>query len=160
MTSEPPSAPATNDRGADAALALGHRLVLRRHSPTAARHGSRVSTFPQRVSVLRAASNGLHIVQRWLQKHEVDCPLIEGGYKALRQTAIQATGNWRKNRAQLAAVRAAAKRNWYGKQWPTAWIWKGSRASSRLTYLLARTRARPPAQRGPVWRKLAVGAEN
>lgn len=32
-----------------------------------------------------------HIVQRWLHDAGIDYPLVEGGYKALRQTAIQAT---------------------------------------------------------------------
>ncbi|SPX56139.1 tRNA 2-selenouridine synthase [Klebsiella pneumoniae] len=32
-----------------------------------------------------------HIVQQWLKEAGVDYPLIVGGYKALRQAAIQAT---------------------------------------------------------------------
>ena len=47
-----------------------------------------------RYSLLRPWRSGgqrSHIVQSWLHAAGIDYPLVEGGYKALRQTAIQAT---------------------------------------------------------------------
>lgn len=78
--------------GPEAALALGHRLVSG-------------DTREQRIQAWRDAClahpNGYlccarggqrsHITQAWLKDVGVDYPLIVGGYKALRQTAMQAT---------------------------------------------------------------------
>lgn len=44
-----------------------------------------------RYSLLRPWRQRSHIVQSWLHAAGIDYPLVEGGYKALRQTAIQAT---------------------------------------------------------------------
>lgn len=79
-------------QGPEAALALGHRLVSG-------------DTREQRIQAWRDAClahpNGYlccarggqrsHITQAWLKDVGVDYPLIVGGYKALRQTAMQAT---------------------------------------------------------------------
>lgn len=79
-------------QGADAALALGHRLVCGdiRQQRLEARKAA-YQRFPNGYLCCARGGQRSHIVQRWLQETGIDCPLIEGGYKALRQTAIQAT---------------------------------------------------------------------
>ncbi len=79
-------------QGADAALALGHRLVcgdIRQQRLEAWK--AAYQRFPNGYLCCARGGQRSHIVQRWLQETGIDCPLIEGGYKALRQTAIQAT---------------------------------------------------------------------
>ncbi len=45
----------------------------------------------RKVFLLRRGGRRSHIVQRWLHEVGINYPLVEGGYKVLRQTAIQAT---------------------------------------------------------------------
>ncbi|MCU6669226.1 tRNA 2-selenouridine(34) synthase MnmH [Enterobacteriaceae bacterium H4N4] len=78
--------------GADAALALGHRLV------TGDTRGQRLEAWkvaclmhPQGYISCARGGQRSHIVQAWLKDAGVDYPLIRGGYKALRQAAMQAT---------------------------------------------------------------------
>ncbi|WP_052283790.1 tRNA 2-selenouridine(34) synthase MnmH [Kluyvera genomosp. 1] len=78
--------------GADAALALGHKLVAGE---------TRQQRIAAWLDACRDAPNGYlccarggqrsHITQSWVKEHGVDYPLIVGGYKALRQAAIKAT---------------------------------------------------------------------
>jgi len=78
--------------GPDAALALGHRLV---------QGETRAGRIENWMAAARLAPQGYlccarggqrsHIVQQWLRENGVAYPLIPGGYKALRQAAIQAT---------------------------------------------------------------------
>lgn len=78
--------------GADAALALGHKLVAGE---------TRQQRIAAWLDACRDAPNGYlccarggqrsHITQSWIKDHGVDYPLIVGGYKALRQAAIKAT---------------------------------------------------------------------
>lgn len=79
-------------QGSDAALALGHRLVsgeIRQRRLDAWLRACQA--HPQ--GYLCCARGGLrsHIVQRWLAEAGTPFPLVSGGYKALRQAAIQAT---------------------------------------------------------------------
>ncbi len=79
-------------QGSDAALALGHKLVageIRQQRIDA----WRAACLQNPHGILCCARGGQrsHIVQRWLHDAGIDYPLVEGGYKALRQTAIQAT---------------------------------------------------------------------
>ena len=77
---------------ADAALALGHKLVA---------GDTRQQRIAAWLDACRDAPNGYlccarggqrsHIAQAWLKEAGVDYPLVKGGYKMLRQTAIQAT---------------------------------------------------------------------
>lgn len=86
-------------QGADAALALGHRLVcgdIRQQRLEAWK--AAYQRFPNGYLCCARGGQRSHIVQRWLQETGIDCPLIEGGYKALRQTAIQATWQLAQNR--------------------------------------------------------------
>ncbi|HFZ8993835.1 TPA: tRNA 2-selenouridine(34) synthase MnmH [Citrobacter freundii] len=79
-------------QGADAALTLGHRLVsgeLRQQRMEAWRQACQRN--PQGYVCCARGGQRSHIVQQWLRESGVDYPLIEGGYKALRQAAIQAT---------------------------------------------------------------------
>lgn len=46
---------------------------------------------PQGILCCARGGQRSHIVQSWLYAAGIDYPLVEGGYKALRQTAIQAT---------------------------------------------------------------------
>ncbi len=46
---------------------------------------------PQGILCCARGGQRSHIVQSWLHAAGIDYPLVEGGYKALRQTAIQAT---------------------------------------------------------------------
>ncbi|HED1540319.1 tRNA 2-selenouridine(34) synthase MnmH [Kluyvera cryocrescens] len=78
--------------GADAALALGHKLVA---------GDTRQQRIAAWLDACRDAPNGYlccarggqrsHITQSWIKEHGIDYPLIVGGYKALRQAAIKAT---------------------------------------------------------------------
>lgn len=78
--------------GADAALALGHKLVAGE---------TRQQRIAAWLDACRDAPNGYlccarggqrsHITQSWIKEHGIDYPLIVGGYKALRQAAIRAT---------------------------------------------------------------------
>lgn len=78
--------------GADAALALGHKLVAGE---------TRQQRIVAWLDACRDAPNGYlccarggqrsHITQSWIKEHGIDYPLIVGGYKALRQAAIRAT---------------------------------------------------------------------
>jgi tRNA 2-selenouridine synthase len=47
--------------------------------------------YPQGYLCCARGGQRSHIVQQWLKEAGVDYPLIVGGYKALRQAAIQAT---------------------------------------------------------------------
>ncbi|STT01880.1 tRNA 2-selenouridine synthase [Klebsiella pneumoniae] len=80
-------------QGPEAALALGHKLVQGdlRAQPYSGVAGS-VRPLPARFNLCCArGGQRSHIVQQWLKEAGVDYPLIVGGYKALRQAAIQAT---------------------------------------------------------------------
>ena len=79
-------------QGAEAALALGHRLVcgeLRAGRLAAWREACQRQ--PQGYLCCARGGQRSHIVQQWLRESGIDYPLIVGGYKALRQAAIQAT---------------------------------------------------------------------
>jgi tRNA 2-selenouridine synthase len=79
-------------QGPDAALALGHRLVageIRQQRLNAWRNAC--ARNPQGYICCARGGQRSHIVQAWLAEAGVAYPLIEGGYKALRQAAIQAT---------------------------------------------------------------------
>ena len=79
-------------QGPDAALALGHQLVngeirarrLAAWKEACARH-------PDGYLCCARGGQRSHIVQQWLKEAGVDYPLLVGGYKALRQAAIQLT---------------------------------------------------------------------
>lgn len=78
--------------GAEAALALGHKLVAGENRQ------QRIEAW---LDACRRAPNGYlccarggqrsHITQSWIKDNGVNYPLIVGGYKALRQAAIKAT---------------------------------------------------------------------
>ncbi len=79
-------------QGSDAALALGHKLVpgeIRQQRMDAWRAACLQN--PQGILCCARGGQRSHIVQRWLHDAGINYPLVEGGYKALRQTAIQAT---------------------------------------------------------------------
>lgn len=79
-------------QGSDAALALGHKLVageIRQQRMDAWRAACLQN--PQGILCCARGGQRSHIVQRWLHEAGIDYPLVEGGYKALRQAAIQAT---------------------------------------------------------------------
>lgn len=79
-------------QGPEAALALGHKLVQGdlRASRTQAWLEA-CARYPHGYLCCARGSQRSHIVQQWLKEAGVDYPLIVGGYKALRQAAIQAT---------------------------------------------------------------------
>lgn len=79
-------------QGAEAALALGHRLVagdIREQRIHAWRNAC--LRAPSGYICCARGGQRSHIVQAWLKESGIDYPLIEGGYKALRQAAMQAT---------------------------------------------------------------------
>ncbi|HCL6627996.1 TPA: tRNA 2-selenouridine(34) synthase MnmH [Citrobacter amalonaticus] len=79
-------------QGPEAALELGHQLVcgdIRQQRLDAWREACR--QHPQGYLCCARGGQRSHIVQQWLRESGVDYPLIEGGYKALRQAAIAAT---------------------------------------------------------------------
>ena len=76
--------------GADAALALGHQLVngeVREKRLAAWRDAC--LRYPQGYLCCARGGQRSHIVQQWLHEAGIEYPLIVGGYKALRQVAIQ-----------------------------------------------------------------------
>ena len=78
--------------GAEAALRLGHKLVNgdtreQRIAAWVAAH----KTAPQALLCCARGGQRSHIVQQWLRERQIDLPLVAGGYKALRQAAIEAT---------------------------------------------------------------------
>ena len=79
-------------QGPDAALALGHRLVSG-DTRDARINAWREASLAHPEGFLCCARGGQrsHISQAWLKEAGIDYPLIRGGYKALRQTAIQVT---------------------------------------------------------------------
>ncbi len=79
-------------QGPEAALALGHKLVS--GETRARRIGEWIAACQQAPQGYLCCARGgqrSHIVQHWLREHGVEYPLIPGGYKALRQAAMQAT---------------------------------------------------------------------
>jgi tRNA 2-selenouridine synthase len=79
-------------QGGEAALALGHQLVngeKRAQRLTAWRDAC--ARYPHGYLSCARGGQRSHIVQQWLKEHGIDFPLVVGGYKALRQAAIQAT---------------------------------------------------------------------
>ena len=79
-------------QGPEAALALGHRLVngdTREQRIRAWREACLAN--PQGYLCCARGGQRSHITQAWLKEAGVDYPLIVGGYKALRQTAIRVT---------------------------------------------------------------------
>ena len=78
--------------GPEAALALGHRLV---NGETREQriHAWREICLANPHSYFCCARGGQrsHIAQAWVKETGIDYPLIAGGYKALRQAAIQVT---------------------------------------------------------------------
>ena len=79
-------------QGPDAALALGHSLV-NGETREARINAWREASLAHPEGYLCCARGGQrsHISQAWLKEAGIDYPLIRGGYKALRQTAIQVT---------------------------------------------------------------------
>lgn len=78
-------------RGQKAAIELGHSLV--NGEVREARLQGWIEQAKQNPQgYLCCARGGMrsHIVQQWLQESGVNYPLVEGGYKALRQFALQA----------------------------------------------------------------------
>ena len=79
-------------QGPEAALALGHKLVdgdLRASRIQAWLEAC--ARYPHGYLCCARGGQRSHIVQQWLKDAGVEYPLIVGGYKALRQAAIQAT---------------------------------------------------------------------
>ncbi|VFS45027.1 tRNA 2-selenouridine synthase [Enterobacter cancerogenus] len=79
-------------QGPEAALALGHSLVAgatRDERINAWREAS--LAHPDGFFCCARGGQRSHISQAWLKEAGIDYPLIRGGYKALRQAAIQAT---------------------------------------------------------------------
>lgn len=78
--------------GAEAALKLGHRLVSgETRAQRIAGWIDAAQRAPQGYLCCARGGQRSHIVQQWLRENGVDYPLIPGGYKALRQAAMQAT---------------------------------------------------------------------
>ncbi|WLI78869.1 tRNA 2-selenouridine(34) synthase MnmH [Kosakonia sp. H02] len=78
--------------GADAALRLGHKLVngeIREQRIAAWLQACQ--KYPQGYLCCARGGQRSHIVQQWLRERQVDYPLVVGGYKALRQAAIDVT---------------------------------------------------------------------
>lgn len=79
-------------QGPEAAMALGHKLVsgqTRQQRIDAWLDACRRA--PQGYLCCARGGQRSHITQSWIKENGIDYPLIVGGYKALRQAAIQAT---------------------------------------------------------------------
>ncbi|WP_297207182.1 tRNA 2-selenouridine(34) synthase MnmH [uncultured Pluralibacter sp.] len=78
-------------KGADAALALGHSLVngdIRARRLAAWQ--AALEAHPDAWLCCARGGQRSHIVQQWLREAGTPAPLVEGGYKSLRQAAIGA----------------------------------------------------------------------
>ncbi|EMH9785360.1 tRNA 2-selenouridine(34) synthase MnmH [Proteus mirabilis] len=78
--------------GSQKAVELGHQLVkgeIKAHRVAAWREAC--ERFPSGFICCARGGMRSHIVQKWLAKIGIDYPLIEGGYKALRQATIEMT---------------------------------------------------------------------
>lgn len=79
-------------QGSQKAVELGHQLV---HGETKANRlqawREACERFPNGYICCARGGMRSHIVQEWLREIGIDYPLIEGGYKALRQTVIETT---------------------------------------------------------------------
>lgn len=79
-------------QGPEAALALGHQLVSGEiRASRLAAWKEACARYPEGYLCCARGGQRSHIVQQWLNDAGVDYPLITGGYKALRQAAIQLT---------------------------------------------------------------------
>ncbi|MCW2254674.1 tRNA 2-selenouridine synthase [Providencia alcalifaciens] len=79
-------------QGSQKAVELGHQLVdgdIREERLASWREAC--AHFPQGYICCARGGMRSHIVQKWLHEVGIDYPLIVGGYKALRQTAIEST---------------------------------------------------------------------
>lgn len=78
--------------GSQKAVELGHQLVkgeIKAHRVAAWRKAC--ERFPSGFICCARGGMRSHIVQKWLAEIGIDYPLIEGGYKALRQATIEMT---------------------------------------------------------------------
>ncbi len=78
--------------GSQKAVELGHQLVkgeIKAHRVAAWREAC--ERFPSGFICCARGGMRSHIVQKWLAEIGIDYPLIEGGYKALRQAIIEMT---------------------------------------------------------------------
>lgn len=78
--------------GSQKAVELGHQLVkgeIKAHRVAAWREAC--ECFPSGFICCARGGMRSHIVQKWLAEIGIDYPLIEGGYKALRQATIEMT---------------------------------------------------------------------
>ncbi len=78
--------------GSQKAVELGHQLVkgeIKVHRVAAWREAC--ERFPSGFICCARGGMRSHIVQKWLAEIGIDYPLIEGGYKALRQATIEMT---------------------------------------------------------------------
>ncbi len=78
--------------GFQKAVELGHQLVkgeIKAHRVAAWREAC--ERFPSGFICCARGGMRSHIVQKWLAEIGIDYPLIEGGYKALRQATIEMT---------------------------------------------------------------------
>ncbi len=78
--------------GSEKAVELGHQLVkgeIKAHRVATWREAC--ERFPSGFICCARGGMRSHIVQKWLAEIGIDYPLIEGGYKALRQATIEMT---------------------------------------------------------------------
>ncbi len=100
-------------------------------------------TRPQRVSAPARGGQRSHIVQRWLQENRIDCPLIEGGYKALRQTAPGRLRQLAQNRYFLIGGCTGSGKTQLVRQQPNGADLKVSRVIAAPSWPHAETPAQP-----------------
>jgi tRNA 2-selenouridine synthase len=81
--------------GADAALKLGHTLVAgEKRQQRLDAWLEAIRRHPDALLCCARGGQRSHISQQWLREVGVDVPLIVGGYKSLRQTAISVTAEY------------------------------------------------------------------
>jgi tRNA 2-selenouridine synthase len=78
------------EKGQDAAIALGHRLVSGEIKDTRIRAWSEaVAASPDCAIYCFRGGLRSQTVQSWLRERGIDVPIVEGGYKALRQLLLR-----------------------------------------------------------------------
>jgi tRNA 2-selenouridine synthase len=81
--------------GADAALKLGHTLVAgEKRQQRLDAWLEAIRRHPDALLCCARGGQRSHISQQWLREVGVDVPLIVGGYKSLRQTALSVTAEY------------------------------------------------------------------
>jgi tRNA 2-selenouridine synthase len=79
-------------KGNEAAVALGHQIVSGENKLKKIENWKNLlKQFPTAILTCFRGGQRSQITQKWLKEEGFECPLVEGGYKAMRQALIEKT---------------------------------------------------------------------